>query len=54
MVFDKTGKLVAKHQEEKKQIYPQPGWYLYTYERAKGRGGGAHTQHTKKKTIPTV
>jgi hypothetical protein len=26
LVFDKKGKMVAKHQEEKKQIYPQPGW----------------------------
>jgi glycerol kinase len=26
MVFDKKGKLVAVHQEQKKQIYPQPGW----------------------------
>jgi hypothetical protein len=26
LVFDKKGKLVAKHQEQKKQIYPKPGW----------------------------
>ena len=26
MVFDKKGKLVAVHQQEKQQIYPQPGW----------------------------
>ena len=26
MVFDKEGKIVASHQESKKQIYPQPGW----------------------------
>lgn len=30
MVFDKKGKLVAVHQEEKKQYYPQPGWYAQT------------------------
>lgn len=26
MVFDKSGKVVASHQQEHKQYYPQPGW----------------------------
>ena len=39
MVFDKTGKLVAVHQEEKKQYYPQPGWYVCPALRPLGSGG---------------
>lgn len=32
MIFDRAGKIVASHQQEHQQIYPQPGWVEHNPE----------------------